>query len=156
MTGDFLGTAMNRECQMTTGQSTYGWTILELSILAAGLAGSATACLANYNWHWFRESVFYMAWSATPFILLGAGSHIAGRIVRSPALRPVTTLLALLLAFLSLAAYVPAVLHPNHSSGMIFAVLPLCWMIGIPAVLTVVTVCFQVAESWRRRGRMPK
>jgi hypothetical protein len=138
--------------KMIAPRSGRNWKILELTLLTTGLAGSAVACLANYNWHWFRESVFYMIWSAAPFLMLGVGSHIVDRILRSPVLHPIMTLLAFLLAFLSLTAYIPAVLHPHHSSGMIFAVLPLCWMIGIPAVLTFVTVCFLVAESWRRRG----
>jgi len=135
---------MTDKLHMTPSQAGRGWKILELASLAAGLGGSATACLANYNWHWFRESVFYMCWSAVPFVMMGIGSYFVRRVIGSPVLRPIMAFLAALLAFLSLTAYIPAVLHPNHSSGMIFAVLPLCWMIGIPAVLTVITVCFLV------------
>lgn len=124
--------------------------MLELAALAVGLGGSAIACLANYNWHFFRESVFYMSWSAAPFVLMGIGSHIARRVTGSPVLRPVTAFLTALLAFLSLAAYIPAVLHPNHSSGIIFAVLPLCWMVGIPILLTALVVCSLIVENLRR------
>jgi hypothetical protein len=77
---------------MASNQSGKGWKMLELAALATGLGGSAAACLANYNWHLFRESVFYM----------------------------------------------------------IFAVLPLCWMIGIPLVLTALVVFSLIVENLRR------
>lgn len=142
---------MTDKLHTASSKSGTGWKILELAALATGLGGSAAACLANYNWHLFRESVFYLCWSAAPFVMLGVGGYVVRRVIGSPVLRPIMAFLAALLTFLSLTAYIPAVLHPNHSSGMIFAVLPLCWMIGIPAVLTVITVCFLVAKSWLRR-----
>jgi hypothetical protein len=125
------------------------WKLTELVILAIGFVGSATACLAEYNWHWFRESMTYMIWSAAPFVFLALGNYIARRLVKSHIMYPVSALLAFILTFMSLNAYIGAVLHPHHSSGMVFAVLPLLWMMAILAVLTVIVVGFFVAARLR-------
>lgn len=121
------------------------WKTIEFAALAAGFVGSAGACLANYGWHWFRESITFMCLSAAPFGLLALGSYIARRVVGSQGLRPVTALLAAALAVLSLKVYIGAVLHPNHSSGMAFAIVPLLSMAAILAVLTIIVICFSAA-----------
>ncbi len=133
------------------GNARICWKSIELVTLAVGLVGTATACLANYGWHWFKESLFFVIWSAAPYGLLLLGNHIARRLVKSPLLQPVTALLAVALTTLSLMAYFGAVLKPNHSSGMVFAILPLCWMIAIPVVLTGIVVGFLAVVQRRMR-----
>jgi len=54
-----------------------GWcTWLEMAALSLGLVGSATACLACYNWRWFRESLFFMIWSAAPYALFALYGYL--------------------------------------------------------------------------------
>jgi hypothetical protein len=126
------------------------WTRIELATLVVGLVGTAISCLANYNWHWFKESLFFMIWSSMPYGLLFFGNHIARKFVRSRYFLPVAALLALALTALSLTAYISAVVRPNHSSGMVFAILPLVWMIAIPAVLIGIVVAFLAEARWRK------
>ncbi len=126
------------------------WTKIEIATLTIGLVGSAAACLANYGWHLSEESLFYVIWSAVPFGLLLLGNHIARRFVSSRRLQLVTGLLAVALAGLSLMAYTGAVLKLHHSSGMVFFILPLCWMIAIPVVLTGMIVGFLAVGGWRK------
>ncbi len=152
MTQDnFWGTnrMFHPDCQEGNGRSC--WKSIELVTLAVGLVGTATACLANYSWHWFKESLFFVIWSAAPYGLLLLGNHIARRLVRSHIMERVTALLAVALTALSLMAYIGAVLRPNHSSGMVFAILPLCWMIAIPVVLIGIVGSFFAVARWRMR-----
>jgi uncharacterized membrane protein len=126
------------------------WKRIEIAALVVGLVGTATACLANYGWHWFRESLFFMIWSVAPYGLLFLGNRIARKFVRFHLVQPVTALLAVALTALSLMAYLGAVLKPNHSSGMVFAILPLCWMVAIPVVLTGIILGFLAVAHWRK------
>ncbi len=132
------------------------WTWIELIALLIGAAGSAAACLASYQWHWFQESLFFTAWSAAPYGLLLLGGIAARRLVRSLFLRLVTALLAIGMTFLSLWAYIGAVLRPNHSSGMVFAVLPLIWMMAILVILAVFVVGLLVAKRCSDSGKEPE
>jgi len=127
------------------------WQRIETVTLLVGLLGTATACLASYGWHWFKESLFFLIWSAAPYGLLLLGNQIARKLVRSRLLPPVTAVLAMVLTVLSLIAYGRAVLHPNHSSGMVFLILPVCWVVAIPVVLTAIVVGF-LAVARRRRS----
>lgn len=127
------------------------WTWVELVFLSVGLLGTATACLANYGWHWNKESLFFMIFSAVPYALLLLGNNIARRIVKSRIIQPVTTLLAIALTSLSLIVYIKAVIYPNHSSGMIFLILPLSLMVTIPVILILIIVGFLVVERRRHR-----
>ncbi|GAK58948.1 hypothetical protein U27_05923 [Candidatus Vecturithrix granuli] len=129
------------------------WKRIEIVMLGVGFVGTATACLANYSWHWFKESLFFMIWSALPYGFLLVGNHIACRVVKSRLLQPVTALIAVALTALSLMAYIRAVLSPNHSSGMVFFILPLCWMIAIPVVLTGTVIGFLMAARWRKSSQ---
>ncbi len=126
------------------------WNGLELAALAVGCVGTAAACLASYDWHWFRESRFYALWSVAPYGLLALGSWSARKLVTSQLLRPITAVLAVAISALSLTAYIGAVRHPNHSSGMVFAVLPLLWMTAIPVFYAGVIVAFVAVARWRR------
>ncbi len=125
------------------------WTWVELGILLVGFLGTGTACLANYGWNWFKESLFFLIFSMVPYGFLFVGNHIARRLVRSRIIEPVTTLLALALTSLSLIVYISSVINPNHSSGMIFAILPLSLMVAIPVVLILIIVGFLIKEKRR-------
>ncbi len=125
------GIVLNRNMH----QSKIFWKRVEYAALAAGFTGSAGACLANYNWHLFRESLFFMFLSIAPFCLLALTSHMARRLIKSNIIRPLSALFAVALTIFSLTAYLKAVLHPNHSSGMVFVIVPLMSMIAIVAVL---------------------
>jgi len=120
------------------------WQRVEYAALATGLAGSALACLANYGWHLFRESLFFMCFSAAPFILLGLIGYIARRLMKSNILQPLMAFFASALTILSLTVYIKAVLHPNHSSGMIFVIMPLISLTAVAAVL----IGIAVAAVW--------
>lgn len=73
------------------------WKWIEFVALLVGFLGTAIACLANYNWHWFKESIFFMIWSIAPYGLLLIGNYIVGRLIKSRFLQPVTALLAVVL-----------------------------------------------------------
>jgi hypothetical protein len=126
------------------------WAAIESAALAAGLAGSAAACLAQYGWRWSGESATFLCLSAAPFGLYALCSSAARRMVRQQGARPVTAVLALVLAALSLRVYIGAVLHPTHSSGLAFAIVPLFSLIAIPAVLASMVIGFLAG------GRMTK
>ncbi len=125
------------------------WTWIEFVVILIGLLSTVTACLANYGWHWIKERMFFMIFSAVPYVLLLLGNYIAHRLVKSRFIQPVTTLLAITITSLSLIVYVKAVIYPNHSSGMIFAILPISLMMAIPVVLIIIVVGFFIME--RRR-----
>ncbi len=93
--------------------------------------------------------MFFMIFSAVPYVLLLLGNHIARRLVKSRIIEPVTTLLAITLTSLSLIVYIKAVIYPNHSSGMIFAILPLFLMMAIPVVLILIITGFLITEKRR-------
>ncbi|GEM_PF-3454845 len=120
---------------------------IELIALLIGLLGTITACLANYGWHWNRESLFFMIFSAVPYGFLLAGNYIVRRIVKSRIIEPVTALFAIALTSLSLIVYIKAVIYPSHSSGMIFLILPLCLMVAIPIIMMLTVVGFLIAEK---------
>jgi hypothetical protein len=111
------------------------WKRVEFAALAAGLAGSATACAAGYNWHLFRESLFFMLFSAAPFVLFALIGHIARKTIRSAVMPPISALFAVALTIFSLIVYIKAVLYPNHSSGLVFAIVPLISMAAVAAGL---------------------
>lgn len=128
------------------------WSWLELVVYGVGGAGSAIACMANYDWHWRHESITYSIWAAVPFVLLAFGAYIARRLIRSNFLRPVIVIIAIVMTVQSLTAYILAVLHPNHSSGMIFVILPLCWIIAIFGFISLIVLSCLIVYSLKKRN----
>jgi hypothetical protein len=141
-----LALSGRREATCAPSLRTGSWRLVELASLLVGLVGTAALCLAGYGWHLSRESLFFIAWSATPYVLLALFGRIARTLLVSRAIRPVTALFAVAVSLLSLAAYGNAVLHPNHSSGMVFVILPLMWMIVVPLVTAGVVIVLRVAR----------
>ncbi len=125
-----------------------GWNWIELVAVLIGLTGTTIACLSSYSWNWSKESMFFVAWSVLPYGLLLVGSHIGRRFVESRFFELAAALVAIAVVTLSLIVYGKAVLRPNHSSGMVFFILPLCWMIAIPILITMIVIGFLAVARW--------